>query len=134
MKRLFLSGLCFVSAMHLVCASDGWISLFDGKTFNGWQPSENKDSWKIENGTLVTRGARSHLFYTGEVMDHHFRNFEFYTEVKTEPGSNSGIYFHTEYQEEGWPGKGYECQVINSPPKTKPGGYIERKMTGSLYA
>ncbi|MCK4966334.1 DUF1080 domain-containing protein, partial [bacterium] len=116
------------------CMSDGWISLFDGKTMNGWQASENKDSWKIEDGALVSRGARSHLFYTGDVNNHNFKNFEFMADVKTEPGSNSGIYFHTEYQESGWPSKGYECQVINSNPETKPGGYIERKMTGSLYA
>ena len=44
----------------------------------------------------------------------------------TTPGSNSGIYFHTEYQESGWPSKGYEAQVNNS-------GSDPRK-TGSLYA
>jgi len=54
-------------------------------------------------------------------------------DVKTTPGSNSGIFFHTEYQESGWPKKGYECQVINSSPQVKPGQYVERKMTGSLY-
>ena len=33
---------------------------------------------------------------------------------KTTEGSNSGIYFHTEYQEDGWPEKGYEVQVNNT--------------------
>ncbi|HER08111.1 MAG TPA: DUF1080 domain-containing protein, partial [Bacteroides sp.] len=87
------------------------------------------DSWKIEEGALVTAGPRSHLFYEGEVMDHDFKNFEFMADVKTEPGSNSGIYIHTEFQKEGWPAKGYECQVINT---AIPGG--ENKMTGSIYA
>jgi len=32
----------------------------------------------------------------------------------TTPGSNSGIYFHTEYQETDWPKKGYETQINNS--------------------
>ncbi len=133
MKRIFTL-TAIIMLVQYGCMSDGWISLFDGKTMNGWQASENKDSWKIEDGALVSRGARSHLFYTGDVNNHNFKNFEFMADVKTEPGSNSGIYFHTEYQESGWPSKGYECQVINSNPETKPGGYIERKMTGSLYA
>ena len=122
-------------AFQFSCTStDGWISLFDGETLNGWQASENPETWSVKDGALVTQGTRSHLFYTGEVSDHDFKNFEFTAEVMTKPGSNSGIYFHTEYQEKGWPSKGYEAQVINSAPETKPGEYIERKMTGSLYA
>jgi hypothetical protein len=31
----------------------------------------------------------------------------------TTPGSNSGIYFHTIYQEASWPEKGFEVQVNN---------------------
>jgi len=115
-------------------AGDGWISLFDGETLNGWQASENKDSWKIEDGALITNGKRSHLFYDGNVLDHHFKNFEFSADVKTTPGSNSGIYIHTEYQDKGWPARGYECQVINSNRPKPKGAYRERKMTGSIYA
>jgi len=44
----------------------------------------------------------------------------------TTPGSNSGIYFHTQYQESGWPSKGYEVQVNNS--------HTDWRRTGSLYA
>ena len=47
-------------------------------------------------------------------------------DVMTTPGSNSGIYFHTEYQEGGWPKKGYEAQVNNS--------HTDWRRTGSLYA
>lgn len=43
----------------------------------------------------------------------------------TTPGSNSGIYFHTQYQEGGWPSKGYEVQVNNS--------HTDWRRTGSLY-
>jgi hypothetical protein len=43
----------------------------------------------------------------------------------TTPGSNSGIYFHTVYQESGWPRKGYEAQVNNS--------HSDWRRTGSLY-
>jgi hypothetical protein len=123
---------CFVALSG--CNSDPWITLFDGETFEGWEASETTDSWKIEDGAIVTAGNRSHLFYMGDVMDHDFINFEFSVDVKTKPGANSGIYIHTEFQDEGWPEKGYECQVINSNPPTDPGGYMEHKMTGSIYA
>jgi hypothetical protein len=99
----------------------------------GWQASENADSWQIEDGALVTRGLRSHLFYVGDLNDHDFENFEFTADVMATPGSNSGIYFHTEYQDSGWPSKGYEAQVFNSSPNIEPGAYVERKLTGSLY-
>ena len=125
--------LCF-GFLLTSCGSGDWHVLFDGETFNGWEASENKDSWKIEDGAFVTDGPRSHLFYTGEILDHDFRNFEFIADVKTLPGSNSGIYIHTEYLEEGWPAKGYECQVINSRPDLPEGSFGEHKMTGSIYA
>ena len=86
---------------------DGWISLFNGKNFDGWKIGDAKQGkWKIENGNIVANGPRSHLYTIKE-----FKNFEFKAEVMTTPGSNSGIYFHTKYQEVGFPSTGYESQV-----------------------
>ncbi len=111
--------------------TDEWITLFDGETLEGWTANESPDSWKIEEGAIVTAGERSHLFYSGDVLEHNFKNFEFSVDVKTKPKANSGIYIHTRFQEEGWPNEGYECQVLNSSGK---GDYVEHKMTGSIYA
>jgi hypothetical protein len=74
---------------------------------------------------VVVHGQRSHLFYAGPVQNAHFKNFEFRADVMTEVGSNSGIYFHTEYQQEGWPQKGYECQVNQT--------HSDWRKTGGLY-
>ena len=82
--------------LSLSCSMSGqWIPLFDGESLDGWQASEHTDSWKIEDGALVTAGERSHLFYQGDVLKANFRNFEFSADVKTTPGANSGIYIHT---------------------------------------
>ncbi|MCF7765132.1 MAG: DUF1080 domain-containing protein [Verrucomicrobia bacterium] len=116
----------------LVARDSGWISLFDGTSLTGWKANENAASWAVRDGSLVTQGDRSHLFYTGPVANHNFKNFELVAEVKTTPGSNSGIYVHTRYQSEGWPEAGYELQVINSNPAGE--DYVENKMTGSIYA
>ena len=86
---------------------DGWISLFNGKNFDGWKIGDAKQGkWKIENGNIVANGPPSHLYTIKE-----FKNFEFKAEVMTTPGSNSGIYFHTKYQKVGFPSAGYESQV-----------------------
>src|SRR5689334_4199412 len=75
-------------------SEDGFVLLFDGKTFDGWKVSlENSNSWKIEDGAFVTRGPRSHLFYVGDARL--FRNFDLKMDVMTETNSNGGIYFHT---------------------------------------
>ena len=106
--------------------ADGWQTLFDGKSLDGWTASENKDSVKLVDGEMVVGGGeRSHVFYTGPVGDHDFKNFQLKLKVKAEPKSNSGVYIHTKYQEEGWPEQGYEVQVNNA-------GDDPRK-TGSLY-
>ena len=83
-----------------------WISLFDGKSFNGWKMGENPGTFSIEDGSIKVAGPRSHLYYDGDVMNHDFKNFEFKAQVMTKPGSNSGIYFHTVFQEKAFPIKG----------------------------
>ncbi len=102
---------------------EGFKQIWDGKTFKGWKASENKEAWKIEDGKLLCDGKRSHLFYMGD--DKPFKNFELRVDVMTTPGSNAGIYFHTKYQETGWPKQGFETQVNNS--------HRDPKRTGSLY-
>ena len=105
-------------------ADEGFTSLFDGKTFDGWKMAqEHTNTWKIEAGALVAHGDRCHLFYVGENQP--FKNFDLKVEVMTEPGSNGGIYFHTRYQAEDWPAGGFECQVNNT--------HSDWKKTASLY-
>jgi hypothetical protein len=122
---------CAVMVCLFFCAATGhhsqneWISLFDGKTLNNWKVGENAGTFTIENGTIAAHGPVAHLFYEGDVLQHNFKNFEFKADVMTTPGSNSGIYFHTTYQESSWPKKGYEVQVNNS--------HSDWRRTGSLY-
>lgn len=115
----------FVLVCPLYAADDGWVSLFDGKSLAGWKANENPETFRVENGELIVKGDRAHLFYDGPVQHHDFRNFEFKADVMTKPGANSGVYFHTEFQPEGWPSKGFEIQVNNthSDPKKTAGIY-----------
>ena len=100
---------------------DGWISLFNGRSLDGWKKSdEQRSGWKIEDGALVASGPLSHLFTESSFKDFHFK-----ADVKTVPGSNSGIYFHTKYQASGFPKYGYESQINVT--------HRDPQKTGSLY-
>jgi hypothetical protein len=110
---------------------DGWISLFDGGTLAGWRAAENPASFKVVDGSIAADGPRAHLFYVGRGGPADFKNFEFSAQVLSRPGANSGIFFHTEFQNEGWPAKGFEVQINNTA--SQQGDYLELKRTGSLY-
>lgn len=125
---LLLLSLGLASSMGLANHhKTDWVSLFDGKSLKGWTASkENPKSFSVKKGALIVSGGRSHLFYTGSVGKANFKNFELKLQAKTLKNANSGVYFHTAYQNEGWPSQGFECQVNTS--------HKDPKKTGSLYA
>ena len=123
-------GTCLWAA-ETTPAEEGFVSLFDGKTLTGWKVGENASVFQVLDGMIVmecpkTIRSPAHLFYDGDVGNHAFKNFDLRIEVMTFPCANSGIYFHTEYQEAGWPKRGLECQVNNS--------HVDWRRTGSVYA
>jgi hypothetical protein len=118
--------LVLSSATTSESQSEGWVTLFDGKTLSGWKAAENPETFTVADGAIVVFGKRAHLFYDGPLKNHDFKNFEFKAQVMTTPGSNSGIFIHTIYQETDWPKKGYEIQVNNT--------HTDWRKTGSVYA
>ena len=122
-RRAFVGGL---AVAPLLGQDDGWVSLFNGRNLEGWRAAEGPNSWKVVDGQLAADGPRSHLFYAGPVRDANFKNFELEVEARALANSNSGVYFHTAYQEKEWPNRGFEVQINNSQAR-------ERKKTGSLY-
>lgn len=113
----------------------GWISLWDDTdTLNGWIESGGVVDWtapswyggmvwptvdntsagesfRLDGDTLIVEGGQRNLFYDGRIAGGYFKNFEFKVDVYTHPGSASGVYFHTHYEEEGPPAVGYEAQI-----------------------
>jgi hypothetical protein len=128
LKRIIVLPILVLVTLSLtsINQNEGWINLFDGKTFDGWKASENPATFSIKDGMIQVFGDRAHLFYTGNVAKHNFKNFEFKVSVMTTPGSNSGLFIHTEYQETDWPKKGYEVQVNQT--------HTDWRKTGSIYA
>jgi len=105
----------------------GFESLFDGKTLAGWKANEHPESWQVVDGKIICHGPRSHLFYIGPdaATPAEFKDFHFKADVMTKPQANSGIFFHTAFQPDGWPAQGYEMQVNNSQS--------DPVRTGSIY-
>ena len=118
--RYGLMAVLVLLASPVLAQQDGWIDMFNGKNLDGWKANED-GQFKVEDGVIVVSGPRSHLYY----MERKFDDFVLETEIKTTPGSNSGIYFHTAWQDEGWPATGHEVQVNIS--------HTDPVKSGSLY-
>ncbi len=119
MRSVFLAMLVMFLGAALAPAAGEWIEMFDGKSLDGWKASERPENWTVEDGCIVGRGERSHLFWMKEQCE----DCEFMAEVKISDKGNSGMYFRAQFMP-GWP-NGYEAQV-NSTHK-------DWKRTGSLY-
>jgi hypothetical protein len=121
MKTLFVAWLKFLGCLLLVSGflkaeepvEEGFVSLFDGKTLDGWKINQAKEAFVVEDGAIKANGDCCHLFYEGKVQGAKFKNFEIRLDVMTRKNSNGGFFIHTVYQDRGWP-SGYEIQVNNT--------------------
>jgi Domain of Unknown Function (DUF1080) len=122
----YLSTILLLSSIPAAFAQDGWIQLFNGKDFTGWKVGGDQNAFQVKDGALVAHGPVAHAFYDGPVNNHDFKNFELMVDVLAAPNSNGGVYFHTIFQEKGFPKKGFEVQVNNTFVR-------DHVKSGSLY-
>jgi hypothetical protein len=92
MRRLALLPFAFLLAAPAVSPAekeDGFVRLWDGKSFDGWKYSDaTAKSWKIEGGLLVLTGGGQNLITTKE-----YENFILRLEWGPEKkGYNSGLF------------------------------------------
>lgn len=104
--------------------ADGFISLFDGKTLDGWQGLEG--FWSVQDGAIVGQESRTHpapqtfLVYKPRT----FADFELHFRYKfATPDGNSGVQFRSK---------------ITDPRTFRVGGYqadmdAKRGYDGSIY-
>jgi hypothetical protein len=125
---------------------NGWITLFDGKTTNGWH-SYGKTivgkSWKVEDGALRLDAAAKKGYQTEEggdiVTNDEFENYDLKLEWKISEKGNSGIVFFvhedpSKYSET-W-NTGLEMQVLDNGTPTRLGhsdGKLYTHRAGDLY-
>ena len=80
--------------------TDGWISLFDGKTTKGWHKygdGQVGSAWKVSDGVLYldsSHKVHGDIKDGGDIVtDDEFENFDLKLEWKISKGGNSGIMF-----------------------------------------
>lgn len=77
-----------------------WITLFDGKTFDGWEMYGEEpftEHWSIVDGAIVCNngiGEKNIGFFRSIMTNKDFENFELELEYKIAKGGNSGIFYH----------------------------------------
>ena len=96
MKRtLLFSFLLLIQAS----AQDNWVSLFNGKTLDGWEQHSGKAEYRVEEGEVVGKTVagtgNSFLCTTKKYSD-----FILEVEFKVDPSMNSGIQFRSNYYTE----------------------------------
>ncbi|WP_420321120.1 3-keto-disaccharide hydrolase [Flagellimonas sp.] len=124
---------------HMDEKEDGWVTLFDGTSFNGWHlynEGEIDEPWKLEDGTMVFYPPKDRQ--KGEsyniVTDKEFTNFVLSLEWKISERGNSGIFWGVyEGEQYGQPYlTGPEIQVLDDEnhPDAKNG---TTHQAGALY-
>ncbi len=131
MKRTMMATLVMVFAVSFstVCAADdGLVSLFDGKSLDGWVQHNGLATYRVEEGTIVGRTAKnsanSFLCTKKDYCD-----IELRFEVQVDKGLNSGVQIRSRSS------KDYNNQRVHGPQveiEAAPGesGYIYSEATG----
>lgn len=121
--KLIFSAAALVGSSQ--AAESKWISLFDGKTLNGWKQVQGEAKYDVRDGAIVgivTEGVPMNSFLVTEEL---FGDFIFEAEFKADAGINSGVQFRSA-PPEGAPRKrvyGYQYEIDPNP----------RALTGGLY-
>lgn len=92
MKRLAIQSLFLAISLAAAnaCLADEFVSLFDGKTLDGWTQRNGTATYRVEDNTIVgttADGSPNSFLCTDKLYD----NFELLFEVKVDNELNSGV-------------------------------------------
>lgn len=107
-------------------ADQGFVSLFDGKTLDGWRGAVQ--GYTAENGVLVCQKTGGGMLLTTK----EFGDFIFRFEFKLEPGGNNGVAVRT--PPAGNPAYvGMEIQILDDGHEKYKGWLKDYQCHGSIY-
>lgn len=108
--------LCTADALEPEEKKLGFVPVFDGKSFDGWEHGGN---WVVEDGAFYRKEKGGSLTYTAELVPD---DFELRFEWKVSKGCNSGVYYRPAQ---------YEYQILDNV--YSPYGENARQAAGSLF-
>ncbi|MCC6889467.1 MAG: DUF1080 domain-containing protein [Hyphomicrobiales bacterium] len=93
----------------------GWVQVFDGKTLDGWTPSNENVNWRVEDGAIVADQSKAksgnHLVSKNAYKDH-----AIYVEFWVTPETNSGIFIRCDPKQQIGPKTCYEVNIWDTRP------------------
>ncbi|MCB9288673.1 MAG: DUF1080 domain-containing protein [Lewinellaceae bacterium] len=139
MKKISLTSfgavfiLMFVTSIALAAPGDGWRTLFNGKTLDGWEVKNGKAEYVVRDGSItgITRMNTPNTFLCTK---EHFGDFILELEVWGDAALNSGIQFRSNSLPEYQDGRvhGYQAEVDPSQ-RAYSGGIYDEARRGWLY-
>ncbi len=107
---LLSAALLVATATFAIDDQPGAVSLFDGKSLEGWIP-EHGDGFSVDDGAIVAKASPGWLRSARA-----YKNFELELEFRcVEENSEGGLLFRTSLEsaetEPYWPAKGYRLQL-----------------------
>src|SRR5262249_14202450 len=118
---VFLAMLVSIGATAIALADDkdeGWIKLFNGKDFSGWQkfldPKKNADPdsiWSVKDGMIVCEGSVYGYLITEKEYENYELRLQWRWGEKVTSNRNSGVFVHVSGPDKIWP-KGVEAQLF----------------------
>jgi hypothetical protein len=96
-------------------AEAGWVTLFDGKSLENWDPIGTA-KWRLEDGTVVADSGNGFLVSKNDYTDFDLR-VEFWLEAKT----NSGVFIRCTEPKNVTGKTAYEVNIWDTRPEPKYG-------------
>ena len=90
---------------------EGFVSLFDGKTLEGWAPHGGSAKYKVEDGAIVGECVPNTQGNTFLVYEKPFGNFILKLDFKVDVPGNSGVQFRSAIRESDDRVYGYQCEI-----------------------
>ncbi len=130
--RFSLVGSAAAALLVSVSQADhhgGWVSLFDGKTLNGWVQKNGLAHYRIDGDAIVGRttpGSPNSFLCTAK----EYGDFELEFEVKVHDKLNSGVQIRSKSKEDGGRVYGPQVEIEASGSKGAEAGYVYGEATG----
>jgi hypothetical protein len=75
--------------------NEQWVSMFDGKTLNGWEPV-GREKWEVKDGTIHGQAVTKDYGYLQTLKK--YKDFYLSLRFKCVGDGNSGVFFHTAFK------------------------------------
>ena len=130
---LTVLSLLFVSSVAVTGAAEeeGFVSLFDGKSLDGWEIHGGQATYDVEDGCIVGRVKPNTKGNTFLCTKRPYGNFIFKVDLKLDSPMNSGIQLRSHIKEADRV-FGYQCEVDPSD-RAWSGGIYDEARRGWLY-